>query len=207
MDDESNELPSTRWRICGTSVVHENPWFSVLQHAVQLPDGQPIEYFAVHHERPAVGILAWHQGQILLIRQYRMLTGQFVWALPSGGVEADETSLQAAQRELFEETGYAATDWQPLIAFHPTYGCSDQRFEIFQARQVTRVSEQFDANEVLQVRWFSIPDIFRLIAEGRMTDGLSLVPILLSACQSGAIPDTAGPGLSASRPPQARMPV
>ncbi len=205
MDDESKYNPSAQWRITGQAVVHANPWFSVIRHAVQLPDGQAIDYFGVHHERPAVGILARQEGRILLIQQYRMLTGQCVWGLPSGGVDAGENTLQAAQRELLEETGYAARDWQPLIAFHPTYGCSDQRFEIFQAQDVQRLSEHFDTHEVLQVRWFSIEEIFQLIAEGCMTDGLSLVPILLSVCQPAAINAHATANPSVLSQQQARM--
>ncbi|MFJ4195042.1 NUDIX domain-containing protein [Pseudomonas sp. NPDC089534] len=207
MDDETYDDPSQRWRVSGTKVVHENPWFSVIDHTVQLPDGRAIDYFGIHHERPAVGILARHEGRILLIRQQRFLIGQSVWGLPSGGVDARETPLQAAQRELLEETGYGARDWQPLIAFHPTYGCSDQRFEIFQATGVQRLSEHFDTHEVQQVRWFSISEIFRLIAAGRMTDGLSLVPILLHICQCATPVDDFAAGLSAFSQPPARMPL
>ncbi len=68
----------------------QNPWFSVRKARIALSEGEPRDFYAVHHARPAVGIVAMQEEKILLIRQYRYLIDRVVWAIPSGGVDADE---------------------------------------------------------------------------------------------------------------------
>jgi ADP-ribose pyrophosphatase len=168
------------WRLESEAVAHANPWFEVRESQLRLPDGQPVRYFSVHHPRPAVGILALERGRALLIRQYRVLIGREVWAIPAGGVDAGETAEAAAGRELLEETGYAAAALRPFLSYFPTCGSSDQRFEIFLASGMSRRQRQFDRNEVMEVRWFGAEQLSGMLERGEMVDGLSLTPLLLA---------------------------
>ncbi|UTH76522.1 NUDIX domain-containing protein [Chromobacterium sp. IIBBL 290-4] len=174
------------WTVLDTKVEHANPYFQVWNQQVRLPDGQLIHYFSARHDRSAVGALAIENNRVLLVRQYRLLIDREVWAIPAGGVEIGEAPAGAAERELREETGYAARSIRPFIAYHPTFGSSTQLFEIFLAEGLDQVSPDIDGNEVLQVRWFDCAELLRLIANGDMPDSLSLVPILL-AMQRGLL--------------------
>jgi 8-oxo-dGTP pyrophosphatase MutT (NUDIX family) len=168
------------WTIRNTSVLSHNPYFSVVQQAVESTDGSLHDYYIVHFDRPAVGILPTRGSDVLLIRQYRFIVDELVWALPSGGVTDGETLQQAAARELQEETGYMARELQPWLGCYASYGCSNQRFEIFLAKDVQKIPDcGFDPAEVLSVKWFSRDELKNLVETNGVVDNLSLSPLLL----------------------------
>ena len=91
-----------------------------------------------------------------------------------------ETVEEAAAREMEEETGYRPSKpLQHILRYYPSYGCSNQRFELFLAEDPIAVREVRDSNEVLGSRWFKTADILRMIQRNEIVDGLSLTPLLL----------------------------
>ncbi len=171
------------WSSKFEKTLHRNPYFGVLRQRVRLPDGTLAKYFTLDFPGPAVGIVAVHKGRVLLLRQYRFIVGEYVWAIPSGGVHPNETAIAAAARELEEESGYRATRLRPLQSFYASYGCSNQVFQIFLAEGLARSGNAFDRNEVMKVRWFSRRELLALIARNGVVDGLSLAPLLLVLLQ------------------------
>lgn len=167
------------WTATKTETLHRNPYFGVLRKRVRLPDASHTTYFTLDFQRPAVGVVAVHDGRFLLLRQYRFIVDEFVWAIPSGGIHAKETARQAAARELKEETGYRARRLRRLQAFYASYGCGNQVFDIFLAEGLERTDLQFDRNEVIGLRWFTPRELTALIAKNGIVDGLSLAPLLL----------------------------
>lgn len=170
---------SPPWEVQHSRTLLENPWFSVLRRQIRSPDGQLHDYHSVHFPRPAVGVIARNGDRVLLIRQYRVLVEEFVWAIPSGGVEPGESNEAAALRELLEETGHRAGQIRPLLGYYPSYGATDQRFEIFVADEVEPAGVDFDRTEVIETRWFSRPELIDLIRQRGVVDGLSLTPLAL----------------------------
>jgi ADP-ribose pyrophosphatase len=170
--------PAPPWTAKVRRPLLETPYFSVLLQDVRVTDGTLREYYTIDFPGPAVAIVPCRGDEILLLRQYRFIVDEYVWALPSGGVGAGETPLQAAQRELIEETGYSAATIEPLLWCYASYGCSNQRFETFLARDLVRSPTAFDANEVMETRWFSLAEIHELIRNNGVVDNLSLSPLL-----------------------------
>jgi ADP-ribose pyrophosphatase len=156
----------------------ETPYFSVLLQDVTVNDGSSREYFTIDFPNAAVAVVPCRGDEILLLRQYRFIVDEYVWALPSGGIAPGETAAQAAHRELLEESGYNANEIEPLLWCYASYGCSNQRFETFIARDLQRTSSAFDGNEVLETRWFSRRELRDLIAQNGIVDNLSLSPLL-----------------------------
>jgi len=93
-------------------------------------------------------------------------------------VEANESAIEAGQREVVEETGYRTTDHRRVHSYYPMSGIANKVVHIVHCRAVECVGG-FDRDEISEVCWFSKEEVWRMIERGEMTDGLSLVALLL----------------------------
>lgn len=182
-----NERPVGKppWTADVLDTLVENPYFSVRLQDVTVTDGTKRTYYTIHFPGPAVGVVARRGDEILLVRQYRFIVDEYVWAIPSGGVMEGEDLRQAAARELVEETGYAARSIEPLMFCYASYGCSDQRYEIFLADDLYQTDVPFDGTEVMELRWFSREELLELIDRNGIVDNLSLSPLLYVLLRDG----------------------
>ena len=116
-----------------SKVVLTTPIFSVTEdHAVD-PDGFAIKRTIIRHPGSAVVMPVDPQKRILLVRQYRLPTGRHLWELPAGKIDPGETALQAARRELKEETGCKAQRFEKLAEFYPSPGFLAEKMTIYLA--------------------------------------------------------------------------
>ena len=115
MPDDLASDPRKPWSARIIDTLHRNPYFSLLLQHVIVPDGTERVYYTVDFPAPAVGVIARRGDDVLLVRQYRFIVDEFVWAIPSGGVSEGESVTAAAARELEEETGYRAGRIEPLM--------------------------------------------------------------------------------------------
>jgi len=168
------------WKVEVLDTLTRNPWFGVLLQKITYPDGTTAPYYTIDFQGCAVGTVVRRGDEFLFIRQYRFIVDEHVWAIPSGGVEKGETPAQAAAREMEEETGYRPSrPLQHLVGYYPSYGCGNQRFELFLAEDPVRVREESDTQEVISTRWFDKREVLEMIGRNGIVDGLSLTPLLL----------------------------
>lgn len=117
--------------------------------------------------------------RVLLVKQYRLPAERELWELPAGRIDSGETPLQAAKRELREETGYSARTWSKLVSFWASPGYVDEKMNLFLATNLTEGKQEPMDDERIQVRWFARKELRELITAGKILDGKTLVGYFL----------------------------
>jgi 8-oxo-dGTP pyrophosphatase MutT (NUDIX family) len=164
------------WTRRSRRVAYENPWLTVWHDEVDRPDGSPGIYGVVHFENSAVGVVVLDdEDRVLLVGQHRYTLGAYSWEIPEGGVPAGESPLDGAARELGEETGVEATDWRELVRFHLSNSITDETGVVFAARAVRHGEPHPDPTEDLGTRWLPFDEAMAMIADGRITDALTIM--------------------------------
>jgi ADP-ribose pyrophosphatase len=154
---------------------YKNKLFSVSEeHAVD-PSGFEIKRAIVHHAGSAVMMAVDDRKRILLVRQYRMPARKKLWELPAGKLDPGESALKAAKRELHEETGYRAKNWQKLVSFYPSPGYVGEKMTIFLATDLTPGEAQPMDDERIETRWFTSQEIEEGIRSGKLVDGKTMI--------------------------------
>ena len=121
----------------------------------------------------AVAVIALNEKQeVLLIKQYRHPVRTYLWEIPAGLLDIPgESKLEAAKRELLEETGYIADEWQELIAFHTTPGGNDETITIFVAKSVRHQGHELELEGEetdLELRWVPLAEALESVLNSEM---------------------------------------
>jgi len=139
------------------------------------PEGFPMTRAIVHHPGSAVVLARDSRGRILLVRQFRAPARQFVWELPAGKIDEGETAMQAARRELKEETGFTAGRWSKLVGFWASPGFLGEKMTIYLAEALRPGPAQPMDDERIERRWFTLKELEAGIAGGRIVDGKTMI--------------------------------
>ena len=113
--------------------------------------------------------------RILLVRQYRLPAGKLLWELPAGKVDEGENALQAARRELIEETGYRAKKWTKLASFFVSPGYVQERMTIYLAENLTAGEATPMDDERIEAQWFKRKHVARMIEDGEIEDAKTII--------------------------------
>ena len=153
----------------------ETSIFTVTQdHAVD-PDGFEIKRAIVQHGGSAVVMPVDEKGRVLLVRQYRLPAKSFMWELPAGRVDAGENVLQAAKRELREETGFKAKEWTKLASFYVSPGFLAEKMTIFLAEDLKEGEQEPMEDERIEIRWFTGQEVGEWIRTGKIQDAKTMI--------------------------------
>jgi ADP-ribose pyrophosphatase len=150
------------------------------------PGGFEIKRAIVQHAGSAVIMPVDAQERVLLVRQYRLPARAYMWELSAGRVDPGETPLQAAKRELIEETGFRARKWLKLGAFFASPGYVAERMTIYAARDLTAGEATPMEDERIETRWFPMREIAAMIESGRIQDAKTIGGYALWQMKRGA---------------------
>ncbi len=163
-------------KIISSKEVYQCNLFRVTEDEAEEPKGGfHIRRSIVRHAGSAVMMAVDDRKRILLVRQYRLPAADYLWELPAGRLDPGEKPLQAARRELIEETGYRARQWIKLASFFVSPGYVAERMTIFLARGLTEGEPQPMEDERIEVGWFKGKEIARMIESGKIHDAKTMI--------------------------------
>ncbi len=167
-------------RLAGEEV-YRGSFLRLQRDEVLLPDGTRATREYIKHPG-AVGIVALTgDGRVVLERQHRYPLHQDFIEIPAGKLEPAEGHLDTAKRELLEETGYLASDWQRLGAVHNAIGYSDEVIELWLARGLEAREANLDQGEFLEVFMLPFDEALAMAADGRLTDVKTIIGLFWAA--------------------------
>jgi 8-oxo-dGTP pyrophosphatase MutT (NUDIX family) len=167
------------WQTLSSREVYENNWIRVREDIVVRPDGERGIYGVVHFRNIAVGALAVEEDDsIYLVGQYRYTLNRYSWEIPEGGCPEGEEPLSAAKRELEEETGLKASEWERLGEAHLSNSVTDELAVWYLAKGLTQGRHRPEGTEELQVLRIPFSKALEMVLAGEITDALSRLAIL-----------------------------
>jgi ADP-ribose pyrophosphatase len=147
---------------------------------IRYDEGQTDYREVVEHYGGSAVLAIVDYNSLILVKQYRYPLKKFIYELPAGKLNLNEDPLICAKRELKEETGYTAVNWEKIISFHTTPGYSSEKLNIYLATNLTNGEQELELGERnLQVVVVSFIEALEMIKNERITDSKTIIGILL----------------------------
>lgn len=161
-----------------SETVFQGNFLRLNRDVVSMPNGALATREYVKHPGAVVILAILPDGNLVFERQYRYPLQRVFLELPAGKIDQGESPLNAAKRELREETGYEAGTWERLGIIHPCIGYSDEFIEVFRATDlVSQGGQNLDPNEFIELCDLSPSTVKTMIAAGEITDGKTIAAI------------------------------
>jgi ADP-ribose pyrophosphatase len=169
------ELGETRLR---GEQVYRGVLLDVWRDVVRLPDGAESVREYIRHPGAVAVVALLDDGRLVLERQFRYPHHRDFLEIPAGKLEPGEARLETAQRELLEETGYAARQWTCLGVIHNAIAYSDEAIELWLARGLDKREARLDAEEFLEVLLLPFDEALAMCSDGRISDVKTIIGLM-----------------------------
>ena len=167
------------WTTLNSRTAYDNPWISISHREVINPGGGNGIYGVVHFKNTSIGIVPLDEDHnTWLVGQYRYTLQRYCWEIPEGGGLRGTDPLEAAKRELKEETGITAALWTPLLELHTSNSVTDEYGVAYIAQGLTFGASAPEETEDLQIRKLSLESAVEMVMQGEITDSLSMISLL-----------------------------
>ena len=169
------------WTTVSGQEKYDNRWINVTEYQVINPGGGKGIYGKVHFKNKAIGIIPVdHEGNTWLVGQFRYTLDEFHWEIPEGGAPLTEPPIEAAKRELKEETGLIAKKWSQIARLHTSNSVTDEEGFVFLAEDLEFGENQLEETEAdLKVWKLPLSKAIDMVKRGEITDSMSMIGLLM----------------------------
>ena len=178
-------MPIKPWKVIDSS----HPRKNLRVDRCELPNGQIIETMILEYSTRATVVAITKNLDVVLIKQYRHGAGQVIWEFPGGVVDPGESPLQAAKRELLEESGYAViqenpTSWVQMGTVSPNPDNHTNKIHTFLAKDVDKVAAQnLDATEEIDVYLVPLDEVIRMATRGELLQAMQVSALFFALAE------------------------
>ena len=167
------------WKTNSVEVMYDNDWITVEEHKVINPSGNAGIYGKVCFKNKAVGIIPLDdKGYTWLVGQFRYTLDDYSWEIPMGGCPQGENMINAATRELKEETGLTALKMTQVMTIHTSNSVTDEHGLVYLAEDLTQGETQFDETEDITIKYLPFSEAVNMVIDEQITDAISCAAIL-----------------------------
>lgn len=173
-------LPSEEnpWKIIDTEVKLDTPWVTCKLHRVVNPSGSAGIYGVTEFKNLAIGILPVDEdGNTYIIGQFRFPMQTYSWEIPEGGGPLDIDPLDSAKRELKEETGIVAANWQLIQTLQTSNSATDEVAYIYLARDLKYGESHPEEEEQLVMKKIPFTELYERVNSGEISDSLTVAAV------------------------------
>jgi ADP-ribose pyrophosphatase len=156
-------------------LAYDGHFLKVTRDRIKLPDGSETVRELIRHPGAVVILPLLPDGRVLLERQFRYPNDRVFIEFPAGKIDPGEDPLATAKRELEEETGYTATEWNFVCTIHNAIAYSDEHLDIFLARDLTAGEAKLDEGEFLELFTATVPELLDMVRKGEITDVKTII--------------------------------
>lgn len=162
------------------TTLHRGRVYNLIRENVTLDNGVTTDMEFVAHPGATAIIPMLNESRVLLLKQYRHSLRKYIWEIPAGTLNPQESIINCAKRELIEETGYSADQWQKLGEITPLPGYSDERIHIYLATDLQPAERDLDKDEIISVHEVEYSEAIEMIKVGEIQDAKSITGLFLA---------------------------
>lgn len=158
--------------------IYNGKIINVRKDTVQLPNGKTALRELIAHPG-GVGVIAVDENKdVFMVTQYRIAAKSDMLEIPAGKMEYGEDPLECGSRELIEETGYKAKNFIHLGEYYATPGYCEEKLNIYLARDLEFVGQNLDEGEFLNVKKYSLDELYKMVMDNKIYDAKTAIAIL-----------------------------
>lgn len=149
------------------------------QDTIQVPNGNVVKWDFIKHKGAAAVVPVDEAGRLIMVKQYRNALDRYTLEIPAGGLNGQtEPTMEAAARELAEETGYTAEHMELLLTIRTTVAFCNEKIDIYLARGLKAGEQHLDEDEYVRVGAYTVEELTEKIYAGEIEDSKTVAAIL-----------------------------